>query len=91
MHAPVAVELNADGYHQILNVDVTSVADGAVSLAFFRGGSPGMTGVRPRGCAAHVRSVAAPGMALPGASWQRCRTHYSLKVISVRDLLWCAA
>jgi putative transposase len=37
----------------------------------------GLTGVKLVTSAAHAGLVAAIGATLPGASWQRCRTHYT--------------
>jgi putative transposase len=46
-------------------------------LAFLRGlVAPGLSGVQLVISDAHPGLVAAIGSALPGASWQRCRTHY---------------
>ncbi|MFD7011884.1 transposase [Rhodococcus jostii] len=61
VHALVAVGVNAEGYREILGLDVTSSEDGAGWLAFFR-------------------SLVARG--LPGATWQRCRTHYATNLMA---------
>ncbi|MGN2638261.1 IS256 family transposase [Nocardia takedensis] len=57
VHALVATGVNAEGYREILGLQVTSGEDGAGWPAFFRD--------------------------LPGASWQRCRTHYTVNSMSV--------
>ena len=42
----------------------------------------GLTGVALVTCDAHAGLVAAIGATLPGASWQRCRTHYAANLMS---------
>jgi putative transposase len=82
VHALLAVGVNADGYREILGLEVTSAEDGAGWVAFFRGlVARGLAGVGLVTSDAHAGLVAAIGATLPGASWQRCRTHY------LRDLL----
>ncbi len=84
VHALVAVGVNADGHREILGLDVASGEDGAGWLAFFRGlVARGLTGVRLVTSDAHPGLVAAIGATLPGASWQRCRTHYAANLMSV--------
>jgi putative transposase len=83
VHALVAIGVNADGHREILGVQVTSAEDGAGWLGF----SPdltarGLTGVRLVTSDAHNGLVAAIGAALPGAGWQRCRTHYAANLMS---------
>ena len=82
VHTLVAVGVNDDGYREILGVDVTSAEDGAGWLSFFRGlVARGLSGVQLVTSDAHAGLVGAVGAPLPGASWQRCRTHCSCKVI----------
>jgi putative transposase len=82
VHALVATGVNADGHREILGFEVTSAEDGAGWLAFFRGlVARGLTGVALVTSDAHPGLVAAIAATVPGASWQRCRTHY------LRDLL----
>jgi putative transposase len=77
VHALIATGVNADGHREILGLDVTSGEDGAGWLAFLRGlVARGLSGVQLVISDAHPGLVAAIGSALPGASWQRCRTHY---------------
>jgi putative transposase len=79
VHALLATGVNGDGHREILGLDVTSREDGAGWLAFLRGlVARGLTGVRLVTSDAHSGLVAAIGAALPGASWQRCRTHYAV-------------
>jgi transposase-like protein len=77
VHALVAVGVNADGGREVLGLDVCSDEDGAGWLAFLRGlTARGLSGVKLVVSDAHRGLVGAVGAALPGASWQRCRTHY---------------
>ena len=77
VHALVAVGVNADGGREVLGLDVASEEDGAGWLAFLRSlTARGLSGVRLVISDAHRGLVGAIGAALPGASWQRCRTHY---------------
>ena len=83
VHALVATGVNADGHREILGVQVTSGEDGAGWLGFFRDlTARGLTGVRLVTSDAHAGLVAAIGATLPGASWQRCRTHYAANLMS---------
>jgi transposase-like protein len=80
VHALVATGVNADGHREILGLDVASAEDGAGWLAFLRGlVARGLSGVQLVISDAHPGLVAAIGSALPGASWQRCRTHWIRK------------
>src|SRR5215216_5609434 len=83
VHALVAVGVNAEGYREILGLHVTSAEDGAGWLAFFRDlVARGLTGVALVTSDAHRGLVEAIGATLPGASWQRCRTHYAANLMS---------
>jgi putative transposase len=83
VHALVATGVNADGYREILGIQVTSGEDGAGWLAFFRDlVARGLSGVRLVTSDAHAGLVAAIGATLPGAAWQRCRTHYTVNLMS---------
>ncbi len=73
----VAVGVNAEGHREILGLDVCSEEDGAGWLTFLRSlTARGLSGVQLVISDAHRGLVAAIGAALPGAAWQRCRTHY---------------
>ncbi len=77
VHALIATGVNADGHREILGLDVAAGEDGAGWLAFLRGlVARGLSGVQLVISDAHPGLVAAIGSALPGATWQRCRTHY---------------
>jgi transposase-like protein len=82
VHGLIATGVNAGGHREILGFEVTSAEDGAGWLAFFRGlVARGLSGVVLVTSDAHAGLVAAIAATLPGAAWQRCRTHY------LRDLL----
>ncbi|MFD3705770.1 IS256 family transposase [Nocardia sp. NPDC058658] len=84
VHALVATGVNADGFREILGLQVTSGEDGAGWLAFFRDlVARGLSGVELVTSDAHAGLIAAIGATLPGASWQRCRTHYTVNLMSV--------
>lgn len=83
VHVLVATGVNADGHREILGVQVTSSEDGAGWLAFFRDlTARGLTGVKLVTSDAHAGLVSAIGATLPGAAWQRCRTHYAANLMS---------
>ena len=79
----VATGVNADGHREILGIDVSTAEDGAGWLTFFRDlTARGLTGVKLVTSDAHSGLVAAIGATLPGATWQRCRTHYAANLMS---------
>ena len=83
VHALVATGVNADGHREILGLQVTSAEDGAGWLGFFRDlTARGLTGVKLVTSDAHRGLVEAIGATLPGATWQRCRTHYAANLMS---------
>ncbi len=83
VHALVATGVDADGHRQVLGIQVTTSEDGAGWLAFFRDlVARGLSGVRLVTSDAHAGLVAAISATLPGASWQRCRTHYAANLMS---------
>jgi putative transposase len=84
VHALIAVGVNAEGYREILGVDVTTAEDGAGWLTFLRSlTARGLSGVRLVTSDAHGRLLAAIGATLPGASWQRCRTHNATNLMAI--------
>jgi putative transposase len=84
VHTLIATGVNAEGYREILGVAVSSAEDGAGWLAFFRDlVARGLSGVALVTSDAHPGLVAAIGATLPGAAWQRCRTHYTTNLMSV--------
>jgi transposase-like protein len=83
VHALLATAVNADGHREILGLHVTSAEDGAGWLAFFRDlTARGLSGVKLVTSDAHRGLVEAIGATLPGAAWQRCRTHYAANLMS---------
>jgi putative transposase len=83
VHALIATGVNADGHREILGLQVTSAEDGAGWLAFFRDlTARGLSGVQLVTSDAHRGLVAAIGATLPGAAWQRCRTHYAANLMA---------
>jgi transposase-like protein len=85
VQALLATGVNADGYREILGLHGTSAEDGGGWIAFFRDlVARGLTGVALVTRDAHRGLVEAIGATLPGASWQRCRTHSAANLIGVR-------
>jgi transposase-like protein len=83
VHCLIATGVNADGHREILGVDVTSSEDGAGWLAFLRGLiARGLSGVALVTSDDHAGLVSAIGSVLPGAAWQRCRTHYHRNLLT---------
>src|SRR3712207_3976767 len=79
-----ATGVNADGHREILGVDVCSVESHAGWLTFFRGlTARGLSGVSLVTSDAHPGLVAAVAATLPGAAWQRCRTHYAANLMQI--------
>lgn len=68
----------------MLGIDVSTADDGAGWLTFWRSlTAREISGVRLVTSDAHAGLVAAIGATLPGAAWQRCRTHYTTNLMSV--------
>jgi putative transposase len=77
VHALIAVGVNGDGQREVLGLDVAASEDGAGWLGFLRSlTARGLAGVKLVVSDAHRGLVDAIAATLPGASWQRCRTHY---------------
>ena len=77
VHALIAVGVNGDGQREVLGLEVASQEDGAGWLGFLRSlTARGLSGVRLVISDAHRGLVDAIAATLPGAGWQRCRTHY---------------
>jgi putative transposase len=72
-----AIGVNVHGYREVLGVDVITTEDGAGWTAFLRSlVARGLTGVQLVVSDAHEGLKAAVAAVLPGATWQRCRTHF---------------
>ena len=79
----VATGVNADGHREVLGVQVATGETGAGWLAFFRDlVARGLSGVALVTSDAHPGLVEAIAATLPGASWQRCRTHYAANLMA---------
>jgi len=78
-----AVAVNGDGFRESLGLDVVTSEDGAAWLAFLRSlCARGLAGVRLVTSDAHPGLVDAIAATLPGASWQRCRTHFMRNLLT---------
>jgi putative transposase len=78
-----AVGVNRDGFRESLGLDVVTSEDGAAWLAYVRGlVARGLAGVKLVSSDAHPGLVDAIAATLPGASWQRCRTHFMRNLLT---------
>jgi putative transposase len=78
-----AVGVTADGRRESLGIDLFTGEDGAGWTAFLRGlTARGLGGVVLVTSDAHQGLVDAIGATLPGASWQRCRTHFMRNLLT---------
>jgi transposase-like protein len=83
VHALIATAVNADGKREILGIDVASSEDGAGWLAFLRGlVARGLSGAQLVTSDCHQGLRDAIAAVLPGATWQRCRTHYHRNLLT---------
>ena len=79
----VATAINDEGYREIVGLDVVTEEDGASWTAFLRGlVARGLKGVRLVVSDAHEGLKKAVAATLPGASWQRCRTHFMRNLLT---------
>ncbi len=80
----VATGVNADGRREVLGLRVATSETGSAWNSFFADlVARGLAGVRLVTSDAHRGLVEAIGANLPGAAWQRCRTHYAANLMSV--------
>jgi len=78
-----AVAVNQEGFRESLGLDVVTSEDGAAWLAFMRSlVARGLSGVKLCTSDAHPGLVDAIAATLPGASWQRCRTHFMRNLLT---------
>lgn len=86
----VATGVNGDGHREVLGLQVaTSETHSAWSAFFADLVARGLSGVRLVTSDAHAGLVEAITANLPGAVWQRCRTHYAANLMSVTPkALW---
>jgi len=88
----VATGVNADGRREVLGMRVATAETASAWNQFFADlVARGLTGVRLVTSDAHAGLVEAIAANLPGAAWQRCRTHYAANLMSVTPKsLWPA-
>ena len=80
----LATGVNGDGHREVLGMRVATSETGAAWNEFFADlTARGLSGVRLVTSDAHQGLVEAVATNLPGASWQRCRTHYAANLMSV--------
>jgi putative transposase len=80
----VATGVNGDGHREVLGVKVaTSETKEAWNVLFADLVARGLCGVRLVTSDAHAGLVEAIAANVPGAGWQRCRTHYAANLMSV--------
>ncbi len=78
-----AVAVSRDGFRESLGLDVVTSEDGAAWLAFLRSlVARGLAGVKLVTSDAHPGLVDAIAATLPGACWQRCRTHFMRNLLT---------
>jgi transposase-like protein len=78
-----AVGVNRDGFRESFGLDVVTSEDGAAWLAYMRGlVARGLAGVKLVSSDAHPGLVDAIAATLPGAGWQRCRTHFMRNLLT---------
>lgn len=79
----IAVAVNQEGKREVLGLEVVTAEDNAGWLAFLRGlVARGLDGVKRVTSDAHQGLVSAIATALPGATWQRCRTHFMRNLLT---------
>lgn len=79
----IATAVNAQGNREVLGVDVVTNEDGAGWTAFLRGlVARGLSGVKLAISDDHLGIKAALASVLPGAAWQRCRTHFMRNLLT---------
>ncbi len=88
----VATGVNADGRREVLGLQVATAETRVAWNTFFADlVARGLSGVRLVTSDAHAGLVEAIAANLPGAAWQRCRTHYAANLMSVTPKsLWPA-
>ncbi|NLW13836.1 MAG: IS256 family transposase, partial [Trueperella sp.] len=80
----IATGVNADGRREVLGLRVATSETGAAWTSFFADlVARGLSGVQLVTSDAHPGLIEAVAANLPGASWQRCRTHYAANLMSV--------
>lgn len=79
----VATGVNADGHREVLGCQTVTSETGPAWNTFLADlVARGLSGVRLVTSDAHAGLVEAIAANLPGAAWQRCRTHYAANLMS---------
>jgi len=80
----VATGVNGDGHREVLGLRVATAETKEAWNTFLADlVARGLGGVRLITSDAHAGLVEAVGANLPGAAWQRCRTHYAANLMSI--------
>ncbi|BCI51714.1 transposase for insertion sequence element IS1081 [Mycolicibacterium litorale] len=80
----VATGVNGDGHREVLGMRVVTSETGPAWNEFFADlVARGLAGVRLVTSDAHAGLREAIAANLPGATWQRCRTHYAANLMSI--------
>ena len=80
----LATGVNADGHREVLGLRVATSETGAAWNEFFADlVARGLAGVRLVTSDAHTGLKDAIAANLPGATWQRCRTHYAANLMGI--------
>ncbi len=80
----VATGVNGDGHREVLGLRVATAETGPAWNEFFADlVARGLGGVRLVTSDAHAGLREAIAANLPGATWQRCRTHYAANLMSI--------
>ena len=79
-----ATGVNADGHREVLGLQVATSESGQAWNQFLADlVARGLNGVRLVTSDAHTGLVEAIAANLPGATWQRCRTHYAANLMTI--------
>lgn len=79
----VATAVNGEGKREVLGVDAGAAEDGAFWLSFLRSlVARGLSGVQLVTSDAHLGLKVAIASVFAGSSWQRCRTHFMVNLLS---------
>lgn len=90
--ALLATGVNGDGHREVLGLRVATSETGAAWNEFFADlVARGLTGVRLATSDTHTGLVEAIAANLPGAVWQRCRTHYAANLMATTPKSMCPA
>ena len=80
----LATGVNNDGHREVIGMRVATAETGAAWNEFFADlVARGLSGVRLVTSDAHAGLGEAIAANLPGAAWQRCRTHYAFNLMGV--------